>query len=246
MRIRCFFRGLPWPAVLLFAILPLSTACLLHPAPLPPQPAALPGPLHLSVADEQLRAVVCPAFTNHPAVRCGVAAVSSGVDIAENTAPTVHLEARLLDSSRDGWRNAGISLVSLTTALVVSTSGTVEFSASSTAGSSPAASRQTWRSEGRVGMWSVIPFYTGFVGTMIGTALNEYRLPERLRSDCALLQTGQRMSADLPPDFDPCAEYRAFLRDSYAGVHAPLSELLARTTGTDAGRAEVLPGGELP
>jgi hypothetical protein len=236
-----FLCGRLRSALLLLAVLALNGGCLLQPAPLPPLAATPPGPIHLSVADEQLREVVCPAFTNHPAIRCEGVAGPEGA----GAVPTVHLEARLLDSSRDGWRNAGISLVSFTTALVVSTSGTVEFIATETGPGSRTTTRHAWRGEGRVGMWSVIPFYTGFAGTMIGTALNEYRLPERLRADCALLRTGQDLAADLPPDFDPCAEYRAFLRDSYATVHAPLSELLARTNpGPAANRAERFANGE--
>jgi hypothetical protein len=139
--------------------------------------------------------------------------------------PIAVIDARIVDSSRDLLRNTGLSIASMTTLLMVSASGTVEYRVTlpGAGGGFDRPRRTTLRGRGRVGMWSVIPFYTGLVGTWIGTAMNDYLRPENLRAACLAPEA----NPSLPRDFDPCAEYRTFLMDSYAEVHGPLLELLA-------------------
>lgn len=212
--------------VLFLLVLGLG-GCLIQPAPLPPKAPYVTTPLRLVVPEEQLREIICEAFQDDMVVDCGGPESWSNEELTGG--PSAVLNARIVDSSRDLWRNTGISLASFTTALVVTTSGTVEYTAVVKTGA-PEPARQSWRSRGRVGMWSVIPFYTGLAATWIGTAMNEYRLPEKLRAECLARKNGTASAAQANyKDFDPCAEYRVFLRDSYAGVHLPLRDMLART-----------------
>ena len=206
----------------LFACALGFSACLIQPAPLP-ETRPTNGPLRLIVNEGPLERVVCEAFSSEAEIHCGGPRTWSPEELGQGRVAVI--DARIVSSSRDLLRNTGLSLASMTTLLMVSTSGTVEYGITLRKG--PAGfdrpRRTTLHGRGRVGMWSVIPFYTGLVGTWIGTAMNEYRRPERLRAAC--MTPG--MEPDLPPDFDPCAEYRTFLMDSYARVHAPLREILS-------------------
>lgn len=250
------YRRLPKhiPALAALLLCLSSGACLIQPATPPARVATPGGPMRLIVQDPILVEVVCPAFQTDPAVTCGGPARWSAADLSRG--PTAFLQGRLVESSRDLWRNAGISVASFTTALIVSTSGTMEYTVLVRPDpDSDRTEKRSWRSRGRIGMWSVIPFYTGLAGTLIGTALNEYRLPDRLRAACLARRTGEPARAEAAAagtqnddlevrtetatktdptakagaeDFDPCSEYHDFLQDSYAPVHLPLRKTLGR------------------
>ena len=114
-------------------------------------------------------------------------------------------------------RNLEFSLVTLTTGLQVSTSAVVDYEFllfHDESGKQPVA-RFRFQSRGRIGMWTILPVYTGFIGTVLGSALNTYRLPDKLRDAC-LRDSGA----------DVCRDYRDFLLDSWSKVRMDFRDQL--------------------
>ncbi len=127
------------------------------------------------------------------------------------------VDTAVTDASRDFSRNAGWSLMTLTTALRVSTSARAHFRFRIGPPGGPYSVVQ-YRARGRIGMWSYLPVYTGFIATTLGTWLNEYRLPDNLRGEC-VVKSGGNVGGLMEPLASPaCRDYREFIQDAYSKI----------------------------
>jgi len=129
----------------------------------------------------------------------------------------LHTDARIENPSLDAIRNASLSLLSLASAALVTTSGDTVFllDANLRQGESR---RIEATGAGRTGIYALLPPWTGLAGVALGTPLNSYRRPDRLRATCLGDLRILALRGDVP---DPevsgaCREYRSFVRDSLA------------------------------
>ena len=149
---------------------------------------------------------------------------------------SLRINAKVKDSSHDYLRNSAYSLLTITTLVMVSssaeTSFNLEFRDNRNIDNQKKSRSLNLKSRGRIGMWAVIPLYTGFAGTTLGTILNSYRLPERVRVNCFRALSDRQVSA--PRDKPACKEYETFLRDSYSGVRLDFWQALQEFTASEA------------
>ena len=189
------------------ALLASTMSCAIKPTPIPDIVANTKQDKSISVfsPDPLAADTLCSSLkktTYFNVVRCNP---------PEETASdfTIDLETRVLSSSSDLGRNLGYSLATLTTLLLVSTSGEMEYAVTLRRGDS-VIKRFSLLSEGRIGMWAIQPLWTGFFGSLFGTILNGDKLPDRLQLNC--LQPPVRTASE------SCSAYQDFITDSFAKV----------------------------
>ena len=93
------------------------------------------------------------------------------------------VSAEIYDSSLDLLQNALFSLLSMTTYAAVSSSAQIKLNYTFFYNGRRVAS-ETHVTTGRIGSWAVLPPWAGLMATLMGTALNSYRLPENLKAAC--------------------------------------------------------------
>lgn len=97
----------------------------------------------------------------------------------------VHLESTVKGKSHDFFRNAGISLLTLSFGAIITHSAdfeyTIHFPENKSSFDKP---NLVFSATGRDGMYAVLPFYLGFASTVVGTGLNTYRTVDSLESYC--------------------------------------------------------------
>lgn len=136
----------------------------------------------------------------------------------------LQVDTRIRHVSQDILRNLEFSLKTLTMGLQVSTSGVVVYDFRLyDRQRKPLDGR--FRGEGRIGMWTVLPLYTGLIGSSLGAALNSYRLPDSLRKTCL-----ENKGADAGYETDACNEYREFINNSFSKIRVDFRRYLLEGT----------------
>jgi hypothetical protein len=123
----------------------------------------------------------------------------------------ISLTSKINSSSSDFFRSVGYSLLSLSFGTLVTTSGEMEFAYSM---NEKNAKTIDWKinSQGRIGMWAILPFYAGLIATIGGTSLNTYRKPSNLHQVCKLdIETTIGKS-----ESEICIDYYNFIQDSFS------------------------------
>lgn len=150
----------------------------------------------------------------------------------------IDIVAEIRESSTDFVRNAGLSLLTLTTMLRLTTSGTTEFHFH-TLTSGGISRHHVLRGKGRIGSWLILPLYAGLIGTSLGSVINDYREPQRLQSRCL----GNRRAGRIRPGSDACREYKEYLRDSFSRVRENLGDIIWRELSIRPSPGGILKGG---
>ncbi len=230
-RLRVAGRSLPSlrrVALRLLLFLPLlSLSCRLEGEGrvLPPaRPYTASFPLRVLSTDPVAERVVRESVLQAGAFRAGWSVCRIGPAV-------LGVETRIVDPSLDYFRNAALSLASLTTGLVVSVSAKTRYRFTLECPARGEIRREfVLESRGRVGMWAVLPLYTGFLGTHMGTLLNGYRRPDRLKAACL---RGERTGSLSPQE--ACLEYEAFLRSGFRSLRLPLLRELGLIPRAESG-----------
>ncbi len=132
----------------------------------------------------------------------------------------VRVHAEITDSSSDYFQSMGKSLVTLTLGVFITNSAKIRFKIEI-----PNKEKDIY-SSGRIGRWGILPFYAGLVATNFGTLLNTYRNPEHLQKYCLNEPISKLRKVLEAEKEDYCAEYIAYLKDSFYKVEKEFIETI--------------------
>ena len=138
---------------------------------------------------------------------------------------SLSIQPRIANSSHDLLRNAGMSILTLTTGAFVSTSAEVEYTINLQKENALLLSTKL-QETGRVGFYSFLPFYMGLAATTTGTALNTYRAAENLERFCLHEKPSQSREFWEQTQKEYCGEYEILLKDSFYGIESKVFELI--------------------
>lgn len=167
--------------------------------------------VHFFSTDRVLVEIICESIENTLKGKCisdiEFESLKESEEILE-----VFIETQIKNSSSDYFINSGKSLLTLTLGVFLTTSAEVEFVYYIKTDSEE---NKTLSSSGRIGHWGVLPVYTGFIATNLGTFLNTYRRPDHLQRYCLYEDPGSVRQVMEAKKEDYCRDYQLFLKDSF-------------------------------
>ncbi|MCB1157739.1 MAG: hypothetical protein KDK45_09565 [Leptospiraceae bacterium] len=135
------------------------------------------------------------------------------------------LEPQVRDSSSDLFRNNLFSLITFSTGAFVSVSAVVDYKLD-LRNSKQVLFQSYISSPGRQGYYAFLPVYMGLISTNLGTGLNTYRRPDKLRMYC-IEEEPDTWTKRLTQNRDEyCRDYENFLRDSFNRIEGKIMNVL--------------------
>lgn len=138
----------------------------------------------------------------------------------------IYLETQIRDASSDYFANAGKSLLTLTLGVFLTNSAKVDFIFYIEKNKQTLLENTSLSSNGKTGYWGVLPIYTGFIATNVGTFLNSYRNPDHLQRYCLYENPGEIRQVLETKKEEYCKDYELFLKDSFYKVQAKFFRII--------------------
>ncbi|MBK8394442.1 MAG: hypothetical protein IPL26_04245 [Leptospiraceae bacterium] len=177
-------------------------------------------------SDQVLVDIICDSL-----VKAAIGSCVPTHDLSSNEKiKDVYIETQIKESSSDYFLSAGKSLLSLTFGVFLTNSAKVDFIFYVENSKETLLENTNLASEGRTGYWGVLPFYTGFIATNVGTLLNSYRRPDHLQKYC-LYESPDKIRQVLEANKEEyCKDYKLFLKTSFIKVQSVFFQHLQETT----------------
>ncbi len=158
----------------------------------------------------------------------GVCLLDSDLELNESKEKVKHiyLETQIKNVSSDYFTNVGKSLLTLTLGVFLTNSAKVDFIFYIEKNQQTLLDNTSISSEGKTGYWGVLPLYTGFIATNVGTLLNSYRKPDHLQRYCLYENPGEIRQVLETKKEEYCKDYELFLKDSFYKVQTKFFHII--------------------